>query len=224
MTGIIFERWGTLDKYIGDAVMAFWGSPFPQDDHAVRACAAAIDMSKRLEELNLKWEAMGRKTLEIGIGINTAEVDVGNMGSKHRFAWTVMGDGVNLASRLEGQNKEYHTARIISEFTYSQVKQHYVCRPLDKIRVKGKLKPVGIYELMAFAADAGNYADLTARWQDAQQAYYRQAWDEAIQKFETLLSRYPDDGPSHTFLKRSHEFRQEAPARDWDGVYVAKSK
>jgi adenylate cyclase len=224
MTEILFKRWGTLDKYIGDALMGFWGSPFPQDDHAIRACAAALDMSARLEELNLKWEVEGRKTLEIGIGINSGVVNVGNMGSNRRFAWTVMGDHVNLASRLEGQNKEYHTARIISEFTYAQVKDHYVCRELDRIRVKGKLKPVAIYELMAYNKDAAKYRDLLDRWGEAQHAYYRQAWEEAVQKFEELLGSYPDDGPAHTFLKRSHEYRKEAPARDWDGVYVAKTK
>ncbi len=224
MTDILFKRWGTLDKYIGDALMGFWGSPFPQEDHAVRACAAALDMSARLEELNLKWEVEGKKPLEIGIGINTGQVNVGNMGSNRRFAWTVMGDHVNLASRLEGQNKEYHTARIISEFTYASVKDHYVCRDLDRIRVKGKLKPVKIYELMAFAKDANKYADLTSRWNDACGAYYRQAWDEAIQKFEALLSRYPDDGPSHTFLKRSHKKLVEVPDPNWDGVFVAKEK
>jgi adenylate cyclase len=224
MTDILFKHWGTLDKYIGDAVMAFWGSPFPQADHAKRACAAALDMSARLEELNLKWEVEGKKQLEIGIGVNSGRVSVGNMGSGKRFAWTVMGDAVNLASRLEGQNKEYHTTRIISEFTHAQVKDHYVCRELDKIRVKGKMKPVGIYELMAFTKDGEKYRDLLARWEDAQAAYYRQAWDEAVQKFEAMLSRYPDDGPAHTFLKRSHEFLKEAPAPGWDGVYVAKTK
>ena len=181
-------------------------------------------MSARLEELNRKWEVEGKKQLEIGIGVNSGRVSVGNMGSGKRFAWTVMGDAVNLASRLEGQNKEYHTTRIISEFTYAQVKDHYVCRELDKIRVKGKLKPVGIYELMAFTKDGGKYRDLLTRWEDAQAAYYRQAWDEAVQKFEAMLSRYPDDGPAHTFLKRSHEFLKEAPAPGWDGVYVAKTK
>ena len=224
MTDIIFERWGTLDKYIGDAIMAFWGSPYPQDDHFVKACAAALDMSTRLEELNLKWEGLGKRTLDIGIGINTGLVNVGNMGSNKRLAWTVMGDPVNLASRLEGQTKEYHVTRIISDFTWEKVREHYVCRPLDKIRVKGKLKPVGIYELMAHTRDAGNYADLLQRWNQAQDAYYRQAWDEAIQQYESLLARYPDDGPSHTFLKRSHEYRKEAPVAGWDGVYVAKTK
>ena len=224
MTDILFQRWGTLDKYIGDALMGFWGSPFPQEDHASRACAAALDMSARLEELNLKWEVEGKKPLEIGIGINSGQVNVGNMGSNRRFAWTVMGDHVNLASRLEGQNKEYHTARIISEFTYAEVKNEYVCRDLDKIRVKGKLKPVGIYELLAFSKDADKHRDLLAQWNDAQAAFYRRAFDEAAQKYETILRKYPKDGPSQTFLKRAQEYHQEMPAPDWDGVYVAKSK
>jgi adenylate cyclase len=224
MTDIVFSHWGTLDKYIGDALMAFWGSPFPQEDHAFRACAAAINMSKRLEELNLKWELEKRKPLEIGIGINTGVVSVGNMGSSRRFAWTVMGDPVNVASRLEGQNKEYHTARIIGESTYAKVQREFVCRDLDRIRVKGKLKPVKIYELLDFGKEASKYRDLLAQWDLATEAYYRQAWDESIQKFEALLSRYPDDGPSHTFLKRSHEKRAETPDTSWDGVFVAKSK
>jgi adenylate cyclase len=224
MTDILFKRWGTLDKYIGDAMMGFWGSPFPQTDHALRACSAALDMSARLEELNLKWEIEGKKPLEIGIGIDTGQVNVGNMGSSRRFAWTVMGDHVNLASRLEGQNKQYHTARIISEFTYAQVKNEFVCRDLDRITVKGKTKPVKIYELMAFSKDADKYRDLLTRWNDAAAAYYQQSWDEAIQTFESLLSRYPDDGPAHRFIKRSHAKRFEAPDPAWDGVFVAKEK
>lgn len=224
MTGSLYEYWGTLDKYIGDAVMAFWGSPLPQEDHALRACTTALDMIERLQRLNRKWAASGRQTLEIGIGINTGLMSVGNMGSEHRFGWSVMGDNVNLASRLEGQNKEYHTTCIISELTWNQIQGAYLCRPLDRIRVQGKLKPVGIYELMAYLKDAVNYADLLQRWSKAQEAYYRQAWDEAIQHYESLLALYPDDGPSHTFLKRSHEYRKEAPVAGWDGVYVAKTK
>ncbi len=224
MTDILFQRWGTLDKYIGDALMGFWGSPFPQDDHAKRACAAALDMSKRLEELNLKWEVEGKKQLEIGIGINTGVVNVGNMGSSRRFAWTVMGDPVNLASRLEGQNKDYHTTRIIGETTYASVKNDYVCRDLDRIRVKGKLKPVAIYELMDFANAADKYKDLLTRWSDAQASFYGRDYDAAVQKYEAILARYANDGPSQTFMKRALQFRVEAPAPDWDGVYVAKTK
>jgi adenylate cyclase len=224
MTDIVFHRWGTLDKYIGDALMAFWGSPFPQADHASRACGAALEMRARLQELNLKWEAEGRRTLEIGIGINTGVVNVGNMGSNRRFAWTVMGDPVNLASRLEGQNKEYHSQIIIGENTYLQVKDQFVCRDLDRIRVKGKLKPVKIYELMGWSNDASHYADLLSRWQTAQGAYLRQEWDTAVELFKDLLGRYPEDGPSHTFLKRTYEKREEVKDPAWDGVFVAKSK
>jgi adenylate cyclase len=224
MTDVLFEHWGTLDKYIGDALMAFWGSPFPDDSHALRGCACALGMSKRLEELNRQWEAQGKKRMEIGIGVNTGPVNVGNMGSEHRFSWTVMGDHVNLASRLEGQTKAYHVPRIVSEFTYEQAKGAFLFRPLDRIRVKGKLKTVKIYELLAYVPDAPAYQELITMWAEAQDAYYRQAWDEAIEKFEALLSRYPDDGPSHVFLKRSHEYRLTAPEAGWDGVYIAKEK
>jgi adenylate cyclase len=224
MTNILFTDWGTLDKYIGDALMAFWGSPYPQQDHAMRACKCALDMSRRLEELNLKWEVEGKKALSIGIGINTGTVNVGNMGSSSRFAWTVMGDAVNLASRLEGQNKEYHTARIISEFTHSQVKEQFVCRDLDRIRVKGKLKPVKIYELLDYGRNAEKHRDLLTRWNDAQSAFYRMAWDEAAQKLEAILKLYPNDGPAETFLLRAHDYYKEEPVPEWDGVYVAKTK
>ncbi len=226
MTDIAFQRWGTLDKYIGDALMAFWGSPFPQADHAARACGAALDMQVRLSELNLKWEAEGKKPITIGIGINTDKVNVGNMGSAKRFAWTVMGDGVNLASRLEGQNKEYHSTVIIGENTYQQVREQFVCRELDRIKVKGKTKPVKIYELIAWMKDAAKYQDLLTRWAEGQQAYYMQDWNTAAEVFEDLIGRYPEDGPSLTFLNRVYEKRETQPKPDpaWDGVFVAKTK
>jgi adenylate cyclase len=225
MTNILFKRWGTLDKYIGDAIMGFWGSPFPQDDHAIRACACALDMSARLEELNMKWEAQGRRQLSIGIGINSGPVNVGNMGSDKRLAWTVMGDHVNLASRVEGQTKDYHVRIIVAEGTYQQAKDHYVLRDLDKIRVKGKLKPVNIYELLAFGKDSASYADLLTRWNVAIALYRQGKWHEAIEAFEALLHKYPDDGPGHTFLKRCHEKVEEgAPEVEWDAVWVAKTK
>jgi len=224
MTEILFKRWGTLDKYIGDAIMAFWGSPFPQEDHAERACACALDMQVRLQELNRKWESEGRKQLSIGIGINSGVVNVGNMGSARRLAWTVMGDAVNLASRLEGLNKEYRTGIIISEVTWREVAPKFVCRELDYTRVKGKLQRVSLYELLAFASEAPRYADLLARFAAALAAYRQRHWDEAIESFEALLARYPDDGPAHELLKRSHEYRREGPAADWDGVYVMKTK
>ncbi|HUQ50207.1 MAG TPA: adenylate/guanylate cyclase domain-containing protein [Terriglobales bacterium] len=225
MTDILFKRWGTLDKYIGDAIMGFWGSPFPQADHAIRGCACALDMGARLDELNLKWEAQGKKQLSIGIGLNTGPVNVGNMGSDKRLAWTVMGDHVNLASRVEGQTKDYHVRIIVGEATYMSAKDHYVFRDLDKIQVKGKLKPVNIYELIAYGKEAANYTDLLSQWNVSIQEYRRGNWTVAIEKFETLLKRYPEDGPSQTFLMRCHEkLAVGSPVGEWDGVWVAKSK
>ena len=225
MTDIIFKRWGTLDKYIGDAIMAFWGSPYPQDDHAVRSCAAALDMTTRLEELNMKWEAIGKKPISTGIGINTGPVNVGNMGSDKRYSWTVMGDHVNLASRLEGQTKDYRCRIIVGEGTFVRAREHYVFRDLDKIRVKGKLVPVNIYELLAYAKDAAHYEDLLSKWNHALLLYRAGQWSDAINELEALLHKYPDDGPSHTLLHRCHEKVAEGvPAGVWDGVYVAKSK
>lgn len=149
MTDIILKYYGTLDKYIGDAVMAFWGAPVEMDDHALNACKAAIEMMDALKVMNVKWEAENKPTLEIGIGINTGDMIVGNMGSASRMDYTLMGDNVNLGSRLEGTNKFYKTGIIISEFTYQYVKDYVIVRELDLIRVKGKAMPVKIFELMA---------------------------------------------------------------------------
>ncbi len=224
MTDIIFCRWGTLDKYIGDAIMAFWGSPFPQEDHAQRACTAALDMCARLEELNTQWRAAGRKTLAIGVGVNTGPVNVGNMGSDKRLAWTVMGDNVNLASRLEGLTKEYGVRIVMSEGTWQQVARDFIARDLDRIRVKGKAQPVGIYELVDLAGNGSRHADLIAGFADAMAAYRRREWEAAAQRFQSLTERFPDDGPSRVFLARSCEFMVASPPPDWDGVYVMKTK
>ena len=224
MTEAILKNWGTLDKYIGDAVMAFWGSPYPQKDHAMLACEAALEMRSALKELNQKWQTEGKKQLAIGIGISTGFVNVGNMGSIQRFAWTVMGDNVNLASRLEGMTKEYKVQCVVSEFTFAQIKDHFVCRELDRIRVKGKMRPVCIYELLALAKDAPLYSDLLARFGVALAAYRRQDWAQAIWSFDELLSIYPEDGPSAVLLERSREFQSVKPVPQWDGVYVMKAK
>ena len=224
MTNILFRHQGTLDKYIGDAIMAFWGSPYPQEDHAMAACRCGLEMNRRLDELNIKWRAEGKKEAAMGVGINTGPVNVGNMGSAKRLSWTVMGDNVNLASRLEGLTKEYHIRTILSEGTYAQVKEQFVCREVDKIRVKGKLQPVTIYELMDEAAARPQYVDRLARFDEAMQAYRRQDWAEAAGKFGELLTRYPEDGPSQVLLQRVMEFRESAPEAGWDGVYVMKTK
>jgi adenylate cyclase len=153
MTEVIFRSWGTLDKYIGDAIMAFWGAPYPQPDHPERACHAALEMLETLAVLQKKWEAEGRPIMNIGIGVHTGPMLVGNMGSSHRFNFTIMGDNVNLASRLEGLNKQFGTRLIVSETTYQMVRDQVVARELDLIRVKGKTQPVTIYELVGRAGD-----------------------------------------------------------------------
>lgn len=146
MTDIILEYGGTLDKYIGDAIMAFWGAPLPMADHAARACGCALKQIERLHELNQSWPP--EKRIDIGIGINSGIMVVGNMGSSLRMSYTLIGDNVNLGSRLEGTNKEYGTNIIISEMTYGLIKDGFIVRELDNVRVKGKNKPVGIYELV----------------------------------------------------------------------------
>jgi adenylate cyclase len=224
MTDIIFANQGTLDKYIGDAIMAFWGSPYPQMDHAPRGCACALQMVRGLAKLNEKWKAEGRPPIAIGVGLNTGPVNVGNMGSDKRLAWTVMGDNVNLASRLEGITKQYHTQIVISEGTYRQVADQFVCRELDKIRVKGKNQPVNIYELLDVAAEKKKYASLLTGFEHAMAAYRAQDWRAAVASFEQLLATHPGDGPSQVFLERAREFSENAPEADWDGVYVMKTK
>lgn len=148
MTDIVIKYDGTLDKYVGDEIMAFWGAPMPQADHALRACRAALEMMVKLDEMNNIWQIQGKERISIGIGLNTGPMVVGFVGSTSRMDYTLMGDMVNLGARLEGTNKIYSTSIIISEFTYEEVKEHVIARELDLIRVKGKEKPVMIYELI----------------------------------------------------------------------------
>jgi adenylate cyclase len=224
MTDILFANLGTLDKYIGDAIMAFWGSPYPQTDHAFCACKCALEMSRALVKLNAKWQQEDRPPIAIGIGLNTGPVNVGNMGSDKRLAWTVMGDNVNLASRLEGITKQYQIQIVISEGTYREVADKFVCRELDKIKVKGKNQPVNIYELLDVAAEKSKYESLLTGFDRAMAAYRSQNWKDAAGQFGELLSVYPDDGPTRVFLQRALEYLDNAPESDWDGVYVMKSK
>ncbi len=224
MTDIIQKHWGTVDKYEGDAIMAFWGRPYPQVDHALKACRACLEMSDGLNSLNAKWRAEGRQELNIGIGLNTGLMVVGNMGSNRRFNYTVMGDAVNLGSRLEGQTKEYGTRIIISEATYEYAREEFVCRELDLIRVKGKTKPVAIYELLAPAAEKSKWQPLLEVSQQGLKEYRAGNFDKALEIFEDILSAYPNDGPSKLFVRRSKMFTAAPPAGVWDGVFTATTK
>jgi adenylate cyclase len=146
MTGIVLKYRGTLDKYVGDEIMAFWGAPLVLPDHALLACRTALEMMSRLDQMNRAWPENRR--MNIGIGLNSGEVLVGNMGSEARMDYTIIGDSVNLGARLEGTNKYYRTNVIISEFTYEMVKDNVIVRELDLVRVKGKNRPVRIFELL----------------------------------------------------------------------------
>jgi adenylate cyclase len=231
MTRIVFSHHGTLDKYIGDAVMAFWGAPFEEEGHAARACNAALEMMKRVRELQELWEAQGKPRLEIGIGLNTGVASVGNMGSSLRYGYTALGDAVNLSSRLEGLNKDYGTHIIVNETTYHAAKgDGFIFRELDLMRVKGKLQPVTIYQLMGrqadFAADGSAEAvrvqlELFA---GARELYRNRQWKAAQAVFQEFLDKWPKDGPSRVYLERCQEYLADEPPADWDGVFVMTHK
>jgi adenylate cyclase len=231
MTRIVFDTHGTLDKYIGDAVMAFWGAPYEDGKHPVQACAAALEMMKRVGELQKQWAAEGKPALDIGIGLNSGAASVGNMGSSLRYGYTALGDTVNLSSRLEGLNKEYGTHIIVNESTYEAVKNaEFLFRELDLIRVKGKLQPVTIYELFARVSDLQGdeaLADAQARmrkFENARKLYRARKWSEAQREFQAILEKWPKDGPSLVYLKRCEEYLAEEPVPDWDGVFVMTHK
>src|SRR5579862_371348 len=225
MTRIIFKHQGTLDKYIGDAVMAIWGAPFTEPKHGERCCQAALKMVARLSELQQKWVADGLPAMEIGIGINTGIASVGNMGSALRYGYTAMGDNVNLASRLEGLNKEYGTTILISESTCMDIADpRMIIREIDFIRVVGKSVPVTIFEILSEQAASNDGKSLVEVFARGQKAYKQRDWRAAGQAFEQILDRWPDDGPARIFLRRCEEYLSEEPEADWDGVYVMKHK
>jgi adenylate cyclase len=225
MTRIVFDTQGRLDKYIGDAVMAFWGAPFEEQDHAVRACRAALAMMQRVAELREEWRAAGRPLLDIGIGLNTGTASVGNMGSQLRYGYTAMGDAVNLSSRLEGLNKEYRTHILVGSATFAAVRDAgFLFRELDLIRVKGKLQPVTIYELVALSGAALEHEERLNAFARARASYLRREWLEAQNLFQEVLDRWPDDGPARTYWKRCQDYLFDAPTESWDGVFVMTHK
>jgi len=225
MTRIIFRHQGTLDKYIGDAVMAIWGAPFDEPNHTERCCLSAVSMLARLSELQAQWRAQGSPVLEIGIGINTGIASVGNMGSSLRYGYTALGDAVNLAARLEGLNKEYGTQILISEFTRRELRDdQFLFREIDFIRVKGKLQPVTIYEILGPRAKEKRGEELVALFGAARKAFKLRDWRAARSAWAAILQRWPEDGPSRVFLARCEEFIAEEPPVEWDGVYAMKHK
>jgi len=224
MTDMVFKYDGLLDKYMGDAIMAVYGAPLDQPDHPLRACRTALDMMKELKKLQKKWAEEGQPVLDIGIGISSGDMVVGNMGSQMRFDYTVMGDSVNLGSRLESINKEYGTNIIISEYTYEAVKDVLLCRELDSVRVKGKQLPVKIYELLGEKKDAKEYEELIRRFNEALGKYKQARWDEAIASCHQVLEIRPDDPPSLLYIRRCEDLKKNPPPIPWDGVFTMTKK
>ncbi|HEV7512911.1 MAG TPA: adenylate/guanylate cyclase domain-containing protein [Candidatus Acidoferrum sp.] len=231
MTGLVFESQGTLDKYIGDAVMAFWGAPFEVDDHAINGCNSALKMIKRVREMHREWDAQGKPQLDIGIGLNSGVASVGNMGSVLRYGYTALGDTVNLSSRLEGLNKDYGTHIIVNETTYAATQDaNFLYRELDLIRVKGKTQPVMIYELIGRAGEEsvyGSFADVQLRLEQfarGRTLYRVRRWEEAQRVFQIMIDKWPDDGPARAYWKRCQEYLFDEPPSGWDGVFTMTHK
>lgn len=224
MTREVFGEEGTLDKYMGDAVMAFWGAPIPQSDHALRACRAAMAMIGRLDGLNQGFEAEGLPRVAIGIGLSTGEMTIGNMGSDDFFAYTAIGDRVNLGARLEGQTKNYGVSIIVSEATYRAVEDQMACRELDLLRVKGKKRPERIYELIGPWSRCQDRRLFIETFEAGLGAFRDRRFDEAQALFEEASALAGEDPCSLQYAAQCARFAMDPPPDDWDGVREAHSK
>jgi adenylate cyclase len=219
MTKPILASGGTVDKFIGDAVMAFWGAPRPDPLHALHACEAALANRDRLSVLNAEWEKAGRPRLDARAGLHTGEVIVGNIGTPERLDYTAIGDAVNLASRLEGLNKRYGTSLMISETTYALVKDVMVVRPLDRVSVKGKAKAVTVYELLGKREDVPSAAvERAARHAEAFALYVERKFAQAVDVLRDLVATDAHDVVARALLARCEAFIASPPGSDWDGA------
>lgn len=223
MTDIVFKNHGTLDKYMGDAIMAFFGAPVKDKDHAKHACRCALQSLEKLAELQRMFAEKKLPMIDIGIGINTGDMSVGNMGSNIVQNYTIMGDSVNLASRLEGINKEYGTRIVISEFTYNEVKDSFVAREIDRVRVKGKLEPVRIYELVGEGKVAPEVAARLELFTEGFELYQNKQFEDALKKFQ-INEMSQADPVAELYAERCQAYIESPPPMDWDGVYVMKTK
>jgi adenylate cyclase len=217
MTQIIMHNSGTIDKYIGDAIMAIWGAPTADDDQVFHACCAAIECQEKSNSLNEKWISLNKPAFLTRIGINCGDAVVGNMGSQDRMSYTAIGDNVNLAARLEGINKIYHTKIIVSECVASQMQNHFCFRILDNVAVKGRIEGIKIYELAGYLNSDENIRIYCSQSQDAFDAYTNQNWDEAIR----LYSQFNQDFDDHTariMIERCAEFKKNPPTSNWNGL------
>jgi adenylate cyclase len=225
MTEVIFEHRGTIDKYVGDMIMAFWGAPVPDEHHARHAVNAALSMLERVRVLRTEFEREDLPAIDIGVGINTGVMHVGDMGSQYRRAYTVLGDAVNLASRLEGLTRYYDVPITIGENTQHQISSDYACRELDLVKVKGKTRPIHVYQPMTMLPQADStLLEELRRYHDALDLYRVQDWGGAREQFNRLVQAYGDKTIYRIYLQRIEWFSAHPPGPDWDGVFERRNK
>jgi adenylate cyclase len=224
MVDVIFQHGGILDKYMGDGIMALFGAPLVGPSDADNALAVADAMMERLAALNVRRVAAGQAPLDIGIGFSTGPTVVGNIGSVRRLDYTVIGDTVNLASRLEGATKQYGARVLLSEMTVRDLKGSATLREIDLIRVKGKDRPVAVYESLGYRAHEPALKGLLALHAAGIEAYRAREWTAARRAFEGALELYPTDGPALTYRERCALLADHPPPDDWDGVWNLTQK
>ena len=219
MSDVILEHKGTIDKYVGDAIISFFGAPLELSDHALRACNAAILMKRLEEELNSRLAKKGMPSLITRIGINTGEMIVGNMGTQKKMNYTIISNAVNLASRLEGVNKQYGTQILTSEDTVKETGSTLLTRRLDRIRVVGINEPVRIYEILETSAEAPAASrELAGLFHSAHDLFEERDWKNADSAFQQVLKISPNDGPTRLYRARCKQYLQSPPPNNWDGV------
>jgi adenylate cyclase len=226
MVHCITQEGGMLDKFIGDAIMAEFGIPIPHGDDPDRALRAAIAMITELRALNARRQARGQKPILMGVGLNTDTIVSGNIGAPKRMDYTVIGDGVNLASRLESACKEYSAQILISEFTHRKLKGTYRSREIDRVIVKGKTEPISVYEVLEFHTEETfpNLSDTVNQFRSALAHYRKGDFDRAIKGFTEALALHPGDKLSQTYIDRCKYLQAHPPGEKWDGVWVMKTK
>ncbi|MDR0402780.1 MAG: adenylate/guanylate cyclase domain-containing protein, partial [Treponema sp.] len=219
MSDIIMENTGTIDKYEGDAIIAFFGAPVYREDHAVLACRSAVRIKKAEEELNrvVMAEGLSPMPLYTRIGINTGEMVVGNMGTSNKMNYTIMGNAVNLAARLEGVNKQYRTGGIlISEYTKTELGNEFVCRSLDRVRVVGINEPLRLYELLGLRGETDEEA--VKIWEAAFALYEKRRFREAEEAFGSIAAKNEKDGAARLYAEKCRSYSAAPPPDGWDGV------
>ena len=222
MVDVIMARHGIVDKYIGDAIMAFFGAPVRHKDDALQSVLAGIEMTEVLKDFNAQQRKLGKPEFKIGVGINYGVVTVGNIGTEKKMDYTIIGDMVNLASRMEGLTKKYHQPLLISESLHQKVKDEVDCRLIDTVAVKGKTKGVKIYTVKKRLSEEENKA--WSLHNTAMDSYYQQDFDKAISYFQNVQKIFPDDYASQAMIDRCRQFKVSPPPENWDGVEIMTEK